>query len=465
MSLAGRPVRLVVAGALGLGLVALGLTWVLRSAGTSERPIPTGPNILLILTDDQRASGTLEVMPRTRHWFEDGGVRFPSAFVTTPLCCPSRASILTGQFAHNHGILFHVTPRLHVTSPDSPFQRATIERALHDAGYETALFGKYLNGWPESEDPPFFDTWSVVRVPRKDTYFGGEVNEDGNLRPMNEYNTTYLRDRALDFLRSMQGDARPWFLSITVKAPHYPYTPEPKYENAPVPPLVPDPAMQETDRSDKPPDVQQRSVSPEKAEMARTAQLRTLMSVDDLVESVFQELTRLGEVENTLALFTSDNGLLWGEHGLGVNKLVPYTPSVAVPLLLRWPGHVAAGVVDDRLAANVDLAPTILQAAGISPGPSMSFDGRSLLEPSHRSRLLLEYGSTGGWASTRTRDFQYVEYYDNGQVTFREYYDLRADPWQLTNLLADDDTANDPDVTALSAQLTADRGCRESACP
>ena len=451
---------------IGLAVLAVALVAGVLLASRSRGPEPGGrPNILLIVTDDQRATGTLEVMPKTQRWFEQGGVSFPAAFVTTPLCCPSRASILTGRYAHNHHILFRVDPSLGVTWPDSAFQRSTIERYLHDAGYRTALFGKYLNGWPPQDDPQFFDEWAMIRVPRRDTYYGGEVNVNGSIQPMDAYNTTYIQDRALDFLNRSASEAAPWFLYLAVKAPHYPYTPEAKYANAAVPPMRQDPSMREADRADKPPFVRRHRAMPLRAERVRVEQLRTLMSVDNLVDSVLRDLTRLGEDRSTLAIFTSDNGLLWGEHGLTAEKLLPYTPSVSVPLLLRWPGHVTAGTTDDRLAANIDIAPTVFQAAGIRPDDATPVDGRSLLSPSDRSRLLLEYGGANGWTSIRTKAFQYTEYLDQDAVTFREYYDLRTDPWELTNLLNDGDPRDDPDVAALSTELGRDRRCVGASCP
>ena len=156
----------------------------------------------------------------------------------------------------------------------------------------------------------------------------------------------------------------------------------------------------------------------------------------------------LGE-ENTLAFFMSDNGFMWGEHG-HLFKRTPYESSVKVPLLMRWPGQVEKGAVDRRLVANIDVAPTILEAAGIEPMPERPMDGRSLLGTEERERLVLEYWAEGGrniptWFSTRTKDFQYIRYEDRfGDVLFREYYDLARDPWQRRNLLGDGDPTNDP---------------------
>lgn len=428
------------------------------------------PNVLIIVTDDQRASGTLEVMPQTRRWFQEGGVTFPHAFATTPLCCPSRASILTGQYAHNHGIQVRVLRTSGTTSPEGRFQRSTLQWYLREAGYRTAIFGKYLNGWPLPQDPPHFDEWAVIRVPPRISYYGGIVNDGGHVRPVREYNTSFIRDRALSFLRRTTATGQPWFMYVAVKAPHAPFTVEPTYRGAPVPPRAKNPAVAETDLSDKPPFLREDRDPFSRAEHRRVLQLRTLMSVDGMIGVLFRELERLGEADDTLAIFTSDNGISWGEHQLR-GKLLPYTESIAVPLLLRWPGHVREGTVDDRIATNIDIAPTVLAASGIRPASEVPVDGRSLLSSDTRRQLLLEYWGRGSlrnipdWASIRTPRFQYVEYYDRtGRVTFREYYDLRRDRWQLLNLLHDGVASTEPDIGLLSRRLAMARRCAGSNC-
>jgi hypothetical protein len=193
------------------------------------------------------------------------------------------------------------------------------------------------------------------------------------------------------------------------------------------------------------------------------------MSVDDTIAAVFARMEALGET-NTIAFFTSDNGYMWGEHGLSA-KRYPYTDSVQVPIYMRWPGHVAEGSDDPRLVSHVDIAPTIYEAVGVTP--SYVVDGVSLFSLGARDRLYLEYFRSPDsmtprtWASIVTPTIQYVEWYDDatGATLFREYYDLVADPWQLVNLLGDANQSNNPDVTALSAQLALDRACSGTACP
>ena len=427
------------------------------------------PNILVIVTDDQPLE-TLEVMPSTRRLFVRGGRSYPNAFVTTPLCCPSRASIFTGRYAHNHGIL--------TQEPQSFDVRTTIPRYLKRAKYLNALAGKYLNRWGASPSyapvsPPYFDLWASTR-PNRNGYYGTLFNVNGKQERIARYSTDFIRRQTILSLRAFERrDDRPWFMYTAVVAPHAPYIAKPAYRYAPVSPWLGTPSVFETDRSDKPSFVQRQSQSFQRGEAVRAAQLRTLMSVDDMVEAIFSELARLGEDRDTLAFFVSDNGYLWGQHGI-INKTVPYLPSVEVPLMVRWPGRIRRGSVDHRIVANIDIAPTIAQAAGLTvEGPPM--DGRSLLDRRWtRDHLLIEYfeGDTGlapTWGSLTAPTYQYVEYYDeDGNVTFREYYDLVQDPWQLTNTLADAEAENDPEparVAALARRLAQERRCVGAACP
>jgi arylsulfatase A-like enzyme len=423
---------------------ALGSLLILSAAVTAHAAAPAiaslepPPNVLVIVTDDQRA-GTLGVMPRTRHWFADRGVRYPNAFATTPLCCPSRASILTGQYAHNHGVLTNAdTGQLDLSS--------TVQHHLRQEGYLTGLAGKFLNEWPVESDAPDLDRWAVYSPPGSTGgYSPSRFNVNGDLRTVERYSTDYLAARAAGFLRWFEArDDRPWFLYVAPFAPHLPATPAARHADAPVPRWNPGPAVGEPDRSDKPPSIRAKGFTAD-VEEVRARQLRTLMSVDELVGTVRDTLRALGEERDTLAIFMSDNGFLWGEHRL-MAKRVPYGLSIRIPLVARWPGHLAPGTVDPRLAANIDLTPTILEAAGI-PLPA-DLDGRSLLEPGERQHLFLEYAFDTGsdvlsWQSVWTGTVQYTEWDEMGG-TFREYYDLDTDPWQLGNRLHDGNQENDP---------------------
>lgn len=442
-----------------------------RGPGAQQGP----PNVLIIVTDDQRDG--LKVMPSTRRYFEDGGVKFTNAFVTTPLCCPSRATIFTGRYAHNNGV--------HTEADASKLdQQTTLQYYLQQAGYETAMFGKYLNSWNRSDPPPYFDRWAFFKKSGT-AYRDGKWNVNGRVRTIDRYSTDYISHKASRFLEHMDASdpAKPWFVYLATSAPHRPFTPQRRYRHAGVPRWRPDPAVYESDRSDKPDYVQSQYSTPQTGRVVRKKQFRTLMSVDDLVHQVFRTLNRTDDASNTIAFLISDNGFLWGEHGL-TKKTTPYTPSIQVPMLMRWPGHVAAGTTDDRFALNVDIAPTVVAATGVTAG-NAAMDGRSLLDPSERDRMMFEYYSdrtivkpgrfpTPTWASLRTAGYQYIEYYGTDGVvpTVDEYYDLQSDPYELDNVLGDSDPSNDPDQATLAqlrAQLNADRMCSGTsgvnACP
>jgi arylsulfatase A-like enzyme len=420
------------------------------------------PNVLIIVTDDQRATETLQVMAATLRIFRDGGVAFPRAFATTPLCCPARATLFSGRYAHNHQVMTNQDG--HLLDHDH-----TVQAYLRSAGYRTAVVGKFLNAWDIQQDPPHFDRWAIFNS----GYYDRPFNVNGEVRTVSQYSTDFIAERAVRFLRGFdRSDEAPWYLYVAPFAPHGPFTPEPAYQDAPVGGWGGNPGVREADRSDKPPYVRRRDAGLPEGRGIRKAQLRTLMSVDDLVARIFRVLSELGERRRTLAVFLSDNGYHWGEHGL-TGKNVPYTQSVRIPLLMRWPEHVPTGDVDRRIVGNVDVAATLLDAAGVEPpAGAPSLDGRSLLDGSWaRDRILTESGGGGNglpeWASIRASGFQYVEYYadDGTTVVFREYYDLRADPWQLVNLLRDGDPTNNPDVPTLHARLVADRACAGSTCP
>jgi arylsulfatase A-like enzyme len=433
------------------------------STGTTSRP-----NVLIIVTDDQR--GGLSVMPETRRWMKRGGTRFNNAFVTTPICCPSRSSIFTGRYTHNHHVYGNSGQAINLN------QQTTLQYYLKQAGYETAMYGKYLNDWDITQPPPYFDHYSMTI--RSHSYRDGVWNVNGQVQTLPDYNVSYISRRAKHFISSA-GTQQPWFLYLATAAPHSPFTPQPKYADAAISRWAGDPAVFERNLSDKPPYVQRSHAGIHYGRRTRKAQFRTLKSVDDLVSNVFTTLRNLGEAKNTLVFFISDNGLMWGEHGL-THKGVPYDQSIRVPFLVRWPGHFLRHAKDSRIVANIDIAPTVLQATGVTPNPAYPIDGRTLLgTDSHRQRLLTEYfigtefrGSPQGmWASTRTDTYQYTEYYgaDGSTVVFREYYNLRKDPWELHNLLGDATTLNDPNVAALHLQLAQDRVCvgtvGANACP
>ena len=258
-------------------------------------------------------------------------------------------------------------------------------------------------------------------------------------------------------------------LYVAPTAPHTPFTPEPRYEKARVRGWHGNPAVRESNESDKPRYVRLRDRQVKPGRKHRRQQFRTLMSVDDLIDQIARTLHYLKEHRRTLAVFTSDNGLLWSEHGL-LGKDVPYTQAVHVPLLIRWPGHVRRSI-DGRLVANIDIAPTVLRAAGLPLPVEPPLDGRNLLRQGWRRRhLLLEHwcnrrGNCKRWAAALGKGYEYVEYSPRGKTGFREFYRLRRDPWQLTNLLNDGVRANNPNTHRLHRRLQHARLCSGASCP
>jgi len=455
---------------IALSLLVLAATLGLNAVREASNAwaVPEGPNVLIFLTDDQRAAGTMASLPYVRRWFERGGRKFPDALDTTPLCCPSRTSLVTGLYAHNHGIVDNTRVGREVFDQD-----ITIQRYLDEAGYRTGFVGKFFNFWQVETDPKYFDRWAIYDPNNvQNGYYHTRWNIDGRMRDVDRYSTDFIAALGARFIQGAEADDdRPWFLQLSTFAPHMGPGPEPRYANAPIGPLRITPAMRERDRSDKPPFVQRERATLADARRAHEAQLRMLMSVDDLVAKISKTLRRAGETRDTLAFFLSDNGYLWSEHRIQA-KGYPYAEGVHVPLLMRWPGHVDAGTVDRRIVAILDIAPTILGATGIEVDAAAPMDGRSLLDESwERSRLLLEYWHWRGslappWASTWTHEYQYIEYYEpNGDIRFREYYDLDQDPWELVNLLGDGRAGNDPDVGPLHRQLEQDRTCAPTTCP
>lgn len=460
-----RAVRRAVVAA--VAVVAAAPEGAAPSAAQTEEPVR--PNVLIVMTDDQRASGTLEVMPETRRWFEAGGTSFVNALATTPTCCPSRASVMTGLYAHNHGV--RTSERGQGELMD---QQLTTQRYLRGEGYRTAMYGKYLNAWPRRLDPPWFDDWAILTDSSASAYFGGRWNVNGDVGISPRYSTRIIERKALKFVAGAErDDEQPWLMYLTPMSPHLPAVPHPDDARALLPAFEQTPAMLEDARGDKPSEVRDQDVDPKLVRQWRRRQLRSLMAVDDMVGEVFRLLEEKGELEDTLAIFMSDNGFLWGEHGLA-QKIRPYEASAEIPFLVRWPGHLEPGTVDERLVANVDIAPTVVEAAGATA--EHDYDGRSLLT-SDRDRLLLEQWkrpnrTVPNWAALRGAGFLYVEYYGEDRLApvFREYYDLAEDPWELENLLGDKSTMNDPqDAPQLSLQLHRDVSCTgtsgTAACP
>jgi arylsulfatase A-like enzyme len=419
---------------------------------------PSTPDIVLIVTDDQRAE-TLWAMPQTEEGVAAQGGRFSDAFVVNALCCPSRTSILTGDYSHTTGV-YRQTP---------PFGRfewfrdgSTLATWLDDAGYTTGLFGKYLDGYQHAAltgyVPPGWDRW-VAFI--HSAYYDYKLSVDGQIQTHGsaavDYSTDLLAREAVDFIRSSDGSL---FLYFAPAAPHAPAIPAAGDDGAfeDLAPWRP-PAFDEADVSDKPRWVQSlpRLDAADRAtiDAFRIDQYRSLLAVDRSVGAILDALKETGRLENTLILFTSDNGIAWGEHRW-TKKEAAYDEVIRVPLLARWDaGGVAPGEQITAPALNIDLAPTIAEAAGVSTPPT---DGRSLLP-------LLRGGSPSGWrtdflvehlagtnpiptfCAVRSKEWAYVRYGDGEE----ELYHLPSDPDELVNLAADPASATP--LRALRARL------------
>lgn len=434
-------------------------------APRAEAAVNLQPNILLINLDDLRPSGgTLEVMPQVRSWFQQQGQTYTHNFPSTPLCSPSRGSLFTGRYGHNNGITGNGL-NAEIAAMD---QAATFQGYLHSAGYSTAMAGKFMNTVPLSTSPKNWDHWLFTTGGYNDVSY----NDDGTIRKVAGYYSNVLGDEVVQDLDGFEAnDAKPWLIYVAPQAPHDPFTPEAKYANAPVPTWTRPASFNEADISDKPSSISWRPpVNVAAADQTRAQQLRTLMSVDDMVGKITAEIDRLGESQNTLAIITSDNGYLWGEHRV-LDKRMPYTDSETTPLIMRWTDHIPADTTNENMVSTVDMLPTLLGAAGVTPTLKYLLDGTSMLTGARRTQILVEYGRSldaplPPWSTVITPTEQYTEWYDatTGAVTAREYYDLRADPDQLLNLLGDANAGNDPNVGDWSAHLAALRRCAGQQC-
>jgi N-acetylglucosamine-6-sulfatase len=426
------PMRRGVIRALLIGVTSLAFA---APAGAAQ------PNIVLIVTDDQRWD-TLGYMPTVQSELVGRGVTFQNAFVTNPLCCPSRASVLTGAYSHTNGVYTNGEP----LGGFSKFRdESTVATWLDDAGYETALIGKYLNGYSGSYVPPGWDRW-VAFTPGQTAsrpapgYYTYGYNIDGEDFPYVEqttYSTDFIAQEAVSFLQAAQ---RPFFLYFAPFAPHSPATPARRHESAfselgrwrP-------PSYNESDISDKPPWVRAKTrldaTQRAKRDAFRIRQLQSLLAVDEAVGSILQALSESGDLANTLIVFMSDNGYLWGEHRLS-GKIYPYEESIRVPFVVRYDALVGTARTDTRPVLGIDVAPTFAALAGVT---APNRDGGSILPllaadegATWRSRFLVE--SLGSrpppYCALRTLRHLFVTY----STGDRELYDLVVDPYELQNL-------------------------------
>lgn len=439
MPMSGRCFRLPRAVAvLVAALVATGLVGCTRSPVSSSKP-----SIVFILTDDQRWD-TLDGMPIVRRELAARGVTFTNAFVSDPLCCPSRATILTGQYAHSTGVWQNKGPYGGFKAFHQ--DRSTVATWLRGAGYHTALYGKYLNRYQGTYVPPGWEKWEAIAgaVDPYDLYYRYTLNIDGHLQKhgagANDYSTNVLADDTVNFIRDTPGSL---FVYFAPYAPHTPARPAPEDQGRTprIRPLRP-PSFDEQDVSDKPMWV--RNLPPiTRARQARLDEQRrrtyvSLLSVDRAVGRIVDALAETGRLHNTLIVFMSDNGLLFGEHRFA-NKAVPYEEAIRVPMVVRYDRLIRTARTDPHLLVNLDVAPTFAAFAGVASQGAEGMNFLTLLSnpaTGWRSDFLVEHMNllrVPSLCGVRSERFMYVHYATGEE----ELYDLRNDPYELQNAVPD----------------------------
>ena len=441
------------------------------------------PNVVVIMTDDQTLE-SMKVLERTNRLLGGQGVTFDNNFVSFSLCCPSRSTFLTGQYAHNHGVLGNGPPDGGYYKLDST---NTLAVWLQRSGYSTIHLGKYLNRYGTQdprEIPPGWTEFHATVDPSTYQYYDYTLNDNGLLtRPCHRpecYQTDLYARMAQEIIRRRAAEPQPFFLWVAFIAPHaggpadpddppYPPTPSPaprhrNYFAGTDLPLAP--SFNEADVSDKPlpirrlPRFNARGVGGIRENYQQ--ELESLLAVDEAVQGIVESLQSAGVLDRTLIVFTSDNGFFHGEHRIPDGKILPYEPSIRVPLIISGPG-IPHGVHRSQLVANIDLAPTIVDATKAQPARTM--DGQSLFpllqdagKELGRDIVIENRPGANHFSGLRTRNFLYVEY-DDGP---RELYDLARDPDELQSLHAD------PAYAGLEAELARRlallRDCKGAAC-
>jgi N-acetylglucosamine-6-sulfatase len=476
--------KLRYASALLFCTVTLGACSVIRAY-----PLPDQPNFILILSDDQDVA-SLAHMPNVQKLLVQQGTVFTNMFVTTPLCCPSRASILRGQYAHNHLVQSNEEAYGGFRQfYEGGLESSTLATWLQDAGYKTMFLGKYFNHYPGSTVvrtyvPKGWDEWHAVF---KGHYFNYNINHNGKVKSYGseeqDYETDVLARQASTLLG--QPSSQPFFMYLAPFAPHNdaaesslpsPPTPAPRHARSlGQVSFVKSPSFNEEDVSDKPAFIRTKDkLSDEEIkeiEELYRYRLQSLLAVDEMVASIVATLEDTGQLENTYIIFTSDNGWIEGQHRMFSGKYVPYEESIRVPLVIRGP-TLEAGQSRDELVLNIDFAPTLAELAGVQT-PSF-VDGRSLVplfsseRPSAWRQAFLSEGwredsesqTLAPWYLTlRTATQKYTQWLSPKLEI--EFYDLTQDPYELESL---HETLPDKTKEHFSAWLSALSKCQGEVC-
>lgn len=471
-------------------LALLTLVGLTLAAGASARahPAPHRPNIVFVLTDDLDWS-LVQYMPHVQR-LQTKGTTFTNYLVTDSLCCPSRATIFTGCYPHNTGIF--------TNGPDGGFalfhargeENDTFAVRLQDAGYRTALMGKYLNGYAAQRRvdgkgryiPPGWSEWDVAGNGYPE--FEYNLNENGRVvhygSDPRDYLTDVLARKGSAFVHRASTAGKPFFLEVSTFAPHSPYTPAPRNaEDFPGLQAPRTPAFNEANVSDKPPWLRDHPLLDSGQigyiDSVQRTRAQAVEAVDDLIARLQEQLRRDGVAGDTYFFFSSDNGYHLGYHRLMPGKLTAFETDIRVPLVVAGP-HVGAGGEVARVTENVDLYPTFVRLgrAGTSP----LADGKSLVPllrgdpaPNWRDAALVEHhgpdfadaagpdvaqagsGNPSTYEALRLPHSIYVEY-ANGA---REYYDLQEDPYELTNTYS---KLSPTQADALHSRLVTLERCR-----
>jgi arylsulfatase A-like enzyme len=505
-----------------------------------QRPLTKQPNIIFVLTDDLDVT-SMSQFPKLKALLADKGMTFQNHFVSLSLCCPSRAATLCGEYAHNTGVFTNSAENNDGTSGGYiAFQKSgdtnrTMAVWLKDAGYQTALMGKYLNGYDSSEGVPYpvpagWTDWVVPIDGNAYAQYNYTLNVNG--KPEEHYLANcdhvhtkgqknckldltgatkedkeasfmmnVIERKATDFITTNAAAQKPFFLYVAPYTPHGPSTPAPQYESLltddswlTAHPFPKSASFNEADTTDKPLWAQQAALLGKKqiAALEKNYHKRiiSMYGVEDMVSSLIDTLTKVGELDNTYIVFTSDNGFHLGEHRLEAGKLTEFDTDLRIPLIVRGPG-ITPGSIETALTANVDIAPTLATLAGL-PIPA-SVDGRSFVPflfgqtVPYRQALLIEHadpantkllGPTGEPRDTETEDeaikggelvgkyigvrtlqYTFVHYVRTGED---ELYDNLNDPAQLSNIASTTDSTLVQKLRSWATDLSTCKGetCR-----